>query len=101
MNEEHKNKMKRLEKTDPDHYPYLGVYLIGGEEVEPWDLPRVLFRDPDYQFYLGNALKYLIRFNSKHDDYESRLVDIEKAITYLQKFRDVFKYVEDQRGLGE
>tara|TARA_A100001035_G_scaffold256573_1_gene231893 strand:+ start:354 stop:629 length:276 start_codon:yes stop_codon:yes gene_type:complete len=45
--------------------------------VEVWDF----IRDQELNFFLGNAIKYICRAGFK----ESRISDLQKAITYLQK----------------
>ncbi|MCA2570654.1 DUF3310 domain-containing protein [Microcystis sp. M42BS1] len=58
---------------------------VGGDhykqaEVEPWDIVHMYNLD----YYLGNALKYILRHEKK-----GKATDIDKAIHYLQKWLEL------------
>lgn len=69
-----------MSKYDPDHYQ-LG-------KIEVWDF----IVDQDLGFLEGNIIKYLCRAGYKEG--ESRLDDLLKAKTYLQKLIETTPYVE-------
>ena len=63
---------------------------VGGDhykkmKIQPWDIVDACFTsDQAAGFYIGNVLKYLLRFESK-----SGIQDLEKAKHYLEKLIEV------------
>lgn len=59
--------------TDPEYYK-------GSNNIQVWDV----ITDRNLGFLLGNAVKYLSRAGKKDDE----LYDLNKALTYLHKYRN-------------
>ena len=63
---------------------------VGGDHylnqgIQPWDAMRAWLTSEQYTgFLLGNAIKYLSRFNAKAAS-KGGAPDLEKAAHYLQK----------------
>lgn len=63
--------MSKYDKINPKHYNDVAITPI--DVIEDWDL----------DFCLGNAVKYICRAGAKPG--EDELVDLEKALWYLQR----------------
>lgn len=60
-----------------DHYLNMGI--------QPWDAMQAWMTEEQFMgFLVGNAIKYLSRFNVKHDS-KGGLVDLRKALHYIEK----------------
>ena len=67
-------------------------HYINGRAIEPWDV----IKDWELCFWLGNALKYISRVGRKEND----LSDVNKAIHYLEHYRDNILEEHPQGGGG-
>jgi len=66
------SKTKKFKEIRPNYY--------GGKD-NPLEVFKII-RHFDLNFFIGNALKYIIRLGSKNS--ETKEDDLRKAITYLQ-----------------
>lgn len=64
-----------MDKTNPDHYRYIAV-IIDDIRYEPIDVCE------NYDFCLGNAIKYILRADRHHDGTKLNLC---KAYWYLER----------------
>jgi len=67
---------KKFKELRPDYY--------GGKD-NPLEVFKII-RHYNLGFFIGNALKYIIRLGNK--DSETKEYDLRKAITYLQNELD-------------
>jgi hypothetical protein len=68
-----------------DHYKKMG-------EIEHWDLSIMYKWDP-FQYQIT---KYVMRWKTKHDTPEKRLVDLKKARHFLDKYIENFDVYDSQ-----
>lgn len=62
----------------PAHYNSGTIEVI--DFIEDWGL----------NFHLGNAIKYLARFQFKHDDLKKQIEDLKKALWYMNRYLAFF-----------
>jgi hypothetical protein len=68
-----------------------GSYQVAGNHykqgVEPWDVVDSWGRDAREGYYLGNAIKYLLRYGKKDD----KAQELKKAKHYIEKLIEVLE----------
>jgi len=71
-----------------------GTHYKNNVLPDHWDVVRLL----NWDYFLGNATKYLWRLGKKDKSPEGQLQDLEKAIHYLEKKREIMKAELEQAG---
>ena len=58
---------------------------VGGDHYKqfPISISEFLYKNK-INWYSGNAIKYLVRFDKKHQDKAKQIEDLEKATHYIQ-----------------
>ena len=68
-----------------------GSYMVGGNHykqgVEPWTVVDTWGFEAREGYYLGNALKYLLRYGKKDDKHR----ELRKAKHYIEKLIEVLE----------
>ena len=70
---------------DANSYQVAGNHYKQG--VEPWDVVDSWGRDAREGYYLGNSIKYLLRYGKKDD----KVQELKKAKHYIEKLIQVLE----------
>ena len=58
---------------------------IGGQHYKHLEIsPAEFIYKNKLNWYVGNAIKYLVRFDKKHQDKAKQVEDLDKATHYIQ-----------------
>ena len=58
---------------------------IGGDHYKQLEIsPAEFIYKNNLNWYVGNAIKYLVRFDKKHSNKSKQLEDLDKATHYIQ-----------------
>ena len=58
---------------------------IGGDHYKQLEIsPAEFIYKNNLNWYVGNAIKYLVRFDKKHSNKSKQVEDLDKATHYIQ-----------------
>ena len=73
--------MKKHRKSDTNPT----ARQVGGNHYKQLEIsPAEFIYKNKLNWYVGNAIKYLVRFDKKHKDKASQIEDLEKSQHYIQ-----------------
>lgn len=78
--------------SEANKYQVSGNHYTSVVMPQHWDVVRMM----GWDYFIGNATKYLWRMGKKHPSLKGQLEDLDKAIHYLQKKREILVSEMDQ-----